>query len=143
MKSTAIAAFGITLLVTAAYGADIQPMRGSALISDLTVSPNDSPLVRAAKLVAADRARMTIHSTTVIDNTNLRAMAGRVSFATTEQPALPSGQPIGRTPVSPYAQQQQQQYVPPNLSPVLAPTSPFQLPPPPPTSSPTPYRPQP
>jgi len=147
MTRKTFAVLGFTLLATSGIcAADVPPMR-SALITDINVSENDSPLVRAAKLVALSRARMTMHSTHVIDNDSLRRVgSSHFSIATTEPAAIPGSRaPITETvPVSPY-----RQVVPPNLSPVIAPTapvvptSPFQLPPPPPTSSPIPYRPQP
>lgn len=146
-KTFAILAF--TLLATAGVSAaDVPPMR-SALISDVTVTANDSPLVRAAKLVAATRAAMTVHSTHVIDNDSLRRVgSSHFSVATTEPASIPASRApmtvAGPSPpaaaVSPY--QTNQGFVPPNTAPVVQ-TSPFQLPPPPPTSSPIPYRPQP
>jgi hypothetical protein len=92
MKSTAIAAIGITLLGGAVmYAADAPPPSGtSALISDVTVNPNDSPLVRAAKMAVASRAQMTIHSAVVIDNASLRSIGGHISQASGEVAAFPS-----------------------------------------------------
>jgi hypothetical protein len=135
---------GFALFATGAICAADVPQTRSALITDITVSPNDSPLVRAAKMVALSRAQMTVHSTRVIDNDALRTMgSSHFAVATSEPPALPPSMSVTpAAPVSPYRQQQQPQYAPPNTSPVVA-TSPFSLPPPPPTSSPTPYRPQP
>jgi hypothetical protein len=143
------AILGFALLATGGIcAADVPPMR-SALIPDVTVMENDSPLVRAAKLVAATRARMTMHSTHVIDNDSLRRVgSSHFSIATSEPAAVPTsrapvttlGPSPPQPPVSPYRQQQNQAFVPPNTAPVVA-TSPFSLPPPPPTSSPIPYRP--
>jgi len=131
---------GFALFATGAICAADVPQMRSALIPDVTVMANDSPLVRAAKIVALNRARMAVHSTRVIDNDSLRQMgSSHFSVATTEVAPLPPGMTVTpAAPVSPY-----RQVVPPNLSPVLAtpPPAPFTLPPPPPTSSPTPYRP--
>jgi len=144
MTRKTFAILGFALLATGGVcAADVPPMR-SALIPDITVMENDSPLVRAAKLVAATRARMTMHSTHVIDNDSLRRVgSSHFSIATTEAAPVPTSHaPVVAGPSSPY-----RQVVPPNLSPVVvapAPVPPpFQLTPPPPTSSPTPYRPQP
>jgi hypothetical protein len=150
MTRKTFAILGFAMLATGGIcAADVPPMR-SALIPDITVMENDSPLVRAAKLVAATRARMTMHSTHVIDNDSLRrAGSSHFSIATTEPAPVPGSRaPVTNlgpsppaAPVSPYRQQTPNQtFVPPNTAPVV-PTSPFQLPPPPPTSSPIPYRP--
>ena len=150
MVRKTFAIFGFTLLATGGVcAADVPPMR-SALITDVTITENDSPLVRAAKLVALTRARMTVHSTHVIDNDSLRRVgSSHFAIATTEPAAIPGSRAPQTTlgpsppqpPVSPY-RQPNQSFVPPNTAPVV-PTSPFSLPPPPPTSSPTPYRPLP
>jgi len=146
MTGKTVAVVGFALFATGIVcAADAQTR--SPLITDVIVTANDSPLVRAAKLVALDRARMTVHSTRVIDNDSLRQMgSSHFSVATTEPPALPTpSRTLGPSSpaVSPY-----RQVVPTNVSPVIAgpPTpapAPFQLTPPPPTSSPIPYRPQP
>jgi hypothetical protein len=112
-----------------------------ALITDVTINDLDSPLVRAAKMVALSRSQMAVHSTKVIDNDSLRTMgSSHFSVAVNEPAALP---PMLQTttlgPVSP-SQQPQRQIPAPNPNPVVV-TSPFSLPPPPPTSSPIPYRP--
>lgn len=133
---------GFALSATAAICAADVPVRSAALVTDVTLADNDSPLVRAAKLVALNRARMAVHSARVIDNDTLRTMgASHFSVSTNEPAAIPpTMQVTPAAPVSPYRQQQNQALVPPNTAPVV-PQSPFQLPPPPPTSSPTPYRP--
>ena len=143
MRRKTLVIVGFALFATGAMRAADVPQMRSALITDITVSANDSPLVRAAKLVALSRAQMTVHSTRVIDNDALRTMgASHFSIATTEPAAIPATtQATLPTPVSPY-RQQNQTYVPPNTAPVV-PASPFRLTPPPPTSSPIPYRPQP
>jgi hypothetical protein len=144
MRRKTLLIVGFALFATGAMCAADVPQMRSALITDITVSANDSPLVRAAKMVALSRAQMTVHSTRVIDNDALRTMgASHFSVATTEPAAIPATiQVTPAAPVSPYRQQPNQTYVPANTAPVV-PVSPFQLTPPPPTSSPTPYRPQP
>jgi hypothetical protein len=89
---TAISAFGIVMLAGAtAYAADAPPAASkSALISDSTVRPNDSPLVRAAKMVAANRARMAVHSARVIDNATLQATGGHFTVASSTAAPLPT-----------------------------------------------------
>jgi hypothetical protein len=149
MTRRTFAVFGFALLATGGVCAADVPPTHSALLTDITITENDSRLVRAAKLVAAERARMAVHSTHVIDNDSLRRVgASHFSIATTEPTALPTSRaPTTLGPVSP-AVSPYRQVAPPNLLPVIqtqAPTTtpPFQLPPPPPTSSPVPYRPQP
>ena len=140
MTRKTLAIVGFALFATGALcAADVPPM-GTTLVTDITLADNDSPLVRAAKLVALTRARMTMHSTRVIDNDALRTMGvSHFSIATTEPAAIPpTMQVTPAAPVSPY--RQNQTFVPPNTAPVV-PTSPFQLTPPPPTASPIPYRP--
>jgi hypothetical protein len=142
MTRKTLAIVGFALFATAALYADV-PQTRSALITDITLTANDSPLVRAAKLVALNRARMSVHSTRVIDNDTLRTMGpSHFAVATTEPPRLPAAVTVTpQAPVSPY--RQPQGYVPPNTNPVVTTPPPFQLTPPPPTSSPVPYRPQP
>lgn len=144
MKRKTLILVGFALFATGAMCAADVPQMRSALITDVTVAANDSPLVRAAKLVAQSRAQMAVHSTRVIDNESLRTMgASHFSVATTEPAAIPGAQVLTAPLVSPYRQQAPNQtYVPPNTAPVV-PTSPFALTPPPPTQSPIPYRPQP
>ena len=50
MRRTAVFTIGILLASIPLFGADIPQMRG-ALVTDLTVNPNDSVLVRAAKII--------------------------------------------------------------------------------------------
>ena len=140
MTRKTLAIVGFALFATGAVCAADVPQMRTALITDVTLADNDSPLVRAAKLVALNRARMTIHSTRVIDNDALRQMGSSHFSVSTNEPAAipPTMQVTPAVPVSPY--RQQQNFVPPNTAPVV-PTSPFQLTPPPPTSSPIPYRP--
>ena len=59
------------------FAADIVP--GSALISDTAVKATDSPLVRAAKMVAAQRKGLVEHSPTVITNDTLKLTGGHIS----------------------------------------------------------------
>jgi hypothetical protein len=88
MRATAIAAIGMTFLGgLASYAADTPPAtRHSALISDVVVLPGDSPLVRAAKISAARRAQMTVHSAKVIDNSSLITTGGHLSIGTIAPP---------------------------------------------------------
>jgi hypothetical protein len=90
MKITAIAAIGISLLGGAVLSAADTPGM-SALISDVTVNPKDSQLVRAAKMAIATRARMTVHSPIVIDNASLRSIGGHISTASSARAPLPPG----------------------------------------------------
>jgi hypothetical protein len=90
MRAIAIAAIGMTFLGTALYAADTPPiMRGSALIRDVNVQPNDSQLVRAAKTSAAMRARMTVHSARVIDNASLITTGGHAAITTSASAPIP------------------------------------------------------
>jgi hypothetical protein len=92
MRHTTIAVMTIALVGGAGLYAAETPAAGtSALISDLKVQANDSPLVRAAKMAAANRASLTVHASRVIDNASLRSLGGHIAVANANQSAaLPS-----------------------------------------------------
>jgi hypothetical protein len=82
MRHTTIAVMTIALVGGAGlYAAETPAPATSALISDLRVQANDSPLVRAAKMAVATRAGLTVHASRVIDNASLRGMGGHVAVA--------------------------------------------------------------
>ncbi|PYQ52235.1 MAG: hypothetical protein DMF59_05295 [Acidobacteria bacterium] len=141
MRRTAVFTIGILLASIPLFGADIPQMRG-ALVTDLTVNPNDSVLVRAAKITVATRASMTMHSSRVIDNDSLRVIAGTGHFtigSTDVQTTPVVLGPSNPAPASPYLQQNTQTVIP-TVQPSTMPR-PYSLPPPPPPTNPTPYRP--
>jgi hypothetical protein len=91
MRRTTIAVIAIVFLgVAAAFAADAKSDSGSVLISDLTVQPGDSRLVRAAKIAIATRQRQTMHSSMVIDNNALLNSGGHLSTQTSPGAALPN-----------------------------------------------------
>jgi hypothetical protein len=63
------------------------PSEAPALVPSVTISPDDSPLVRAAKLASAKRQKS---HTTVIDNKSVKnAKGGHVSESNTDLPPVP------------------------------------------------------
>jgi len=140
MRRTAVFALGSLLAAISLLGAEIPQMRG-ALVTDYTINPNDSVLVRAAKMTVASRASMTMHSSRIIDNDTLRSMpsGGHFAVGTTEVQTAPVVLgPSNPAPNSPYQQQQNNQAAPPSTAPRPVMSS---LPPPPPPTNPIPYRP--
>ncbi|MDQ6801178.1 MAG: hypothetical protein M3041_10110 [Acidobacteriota bacterium] len=105
MRTTAIAAITLTVVGGAAlYAATPAPVVAtSTLISDVNVQANDSPLVRAAKVAVANRARMTVHAAKVIDNAALRSMGGHIAVSTNEGAPIPSGSASQQYPSDPVA----------------------------------------
>ncbi|HYS54466.1 MAG TPA: hypothetical protein VER58_11975 [Thermoanaerobaculia bacterium] len=144
MRRKAFITLGILFAAIQLFGAGAGAQMRGALVTDLTFNPNDSLLVRAAKMTVASRASMTMHSSRVIDNDSLRQIASTGHFAvgTTEVQTAPTVLgPSNPAPASPYHQQQNTQYTPtPAVQPSTMPR-PFSLPPPPPPTNPTPYRP--